>query len=281
MPIESFYQAQRDGKEDINTHVAKLQKLYVDLNDELAKHNENTLSERMLTRRILSTLGKKYNNLKDVCDTIPTTTQTVNLLIELCAIELRADKFASAEAMALVTHENDKKMSNSIKVMSSKSMKRGADSAKQKFPCNKNKQLGHWAAECTQKQQHAGNRGSKSAAKKNADVFPVHAMGALRSSIVGADSCYCDSGATRHITPNKHYFVSYTKFANFETIVLGKKNVLMQAYGEGMINVHMFHNGRWHDTILKNVWYVPDASAHLFSVKAAAKNGYSTTLNEK
>jgi len=49
MLIESFFQAKRDCKEDISTHVAKLQKLFVDLNDELAKHNENTLSERMLT----------------------------------------------------------------------------------------------------------------------------------------------------------------------------------------------------------------------------------------
>ena len=32
---------------------------------------------------------------------------------------------------------------------------------------------------------------------------------------------------------------------------------------------------------MKNVWYVPVASAHLFSVKAATQNGYSTTLNEK
>jgi len=31
----------------------------------------------------------------------------------------------------------------------------------------------------------------------------------------------------------------------------------------------------------KDVWYVPDASAHLFSVKAAAPNGYSTNLNER
>jgi hypothetical protein len=31
----------------------------------------------------------------------------------------------------------------------------------------------------------------------------------------------------------------------------------------------------------KNVWYVPDANAPIFSVKAAAQNGYSTTLNEK
>ena len=75
--------------------------------------------------------------------------------------------------------------------------------------------------------------------------------------------------------------MSYKKFANPETIALGKKNVLMQAFGQGTINVQIFYNGRWHDAILKNVWYVPDASANLFSVKAAAKNGYSTTLNEK
>jgi hypothetical protein len=62
--------------------------------------------------------------------------------------------------------------------------------------------------------------------------------------------------------------------------VLGKKNVLMEAYGQGMKNVQMFHNGIWHDPIMKNVCYVPNASAHLFSVKAAAEDGYSTTLNE-
>jgi len=54
-------------------------------------------------------------------------------------------------------------------------------------------------------------------------------MGASRASSVDSDSWYFDSGATRHITPNIRYFVSYTKFAYPETIVLGKKNVLMQA----------------------------------------------------
>jgi len=96
-----------------------------------------------------------------------------------------------------------------MKVNSSKSVKRGADSAKQKFPCNKCKQLGHWAAECPQKQQHAGDRGGKLAAKKTADAVPVHVMGASRASSVNADTWYCDSGATPHITPNKHYFVSH------------------------------------------------------------------------
>ena len=68
----------------------------------------------------------------------------MNLLIEeLCAIELLADKLASAEATSFVAHENEKK-SNFTKVNSSKSTKRGADPAKQKFLCNKSKKLGHW-----------------------------------------------------------------------------------------------------------------------------------------
>jgi hypothetical protein len=54
----------------------------------------------------------------------------------------------------------------------------------------------------------------------------------------------------------------------------------MQAYGEGTIKVQLFHNGTWHDVVLKDVWYVPDASAHLFSVKAAAKNGYCTIFSK-
>jgi hypothetical protein len=69
---------------------------------------------------------------------------------------------------------------------------------------------------------------------------------------VDADSWYCESSATRHITPNKQYFISYTKFAIPETIVLGKKNIPMQAYGQGLINIQMFHKGVWHYAILKD-----------------------------
>jgi len=43
MLIEFFFHAQRDRKEDIGMHVAKLQKPFVDLTDELEKHSENTV----------------------------------------------------------------------------------------------------------------------------------------------------------------------------------------------------------------------------------------------
>jgi hypothetical protein len=66
MLIESLFQAQRDCKEDISANVAKLKKLFVDLNDELVKHNENMLSGRMLTGQLLLTLATEYDNFKDV-----------------------------------------------------------------------------------------------------------------------------------------------------------------------------------------------------------------------
>jgi hypothetical protein len=82
---------------------------------------------------------------------------------------------------AFVLHENDKNKLYSTKVNSSKSKKRGADSAKRVFSY-KCRQLGHWAAaECPQKQQRAGNRGGKSDAKKNADAVLMHVIWASRA----------------------------------------------------------------------------------------------------
>jgi hypothetical protein len=125
MLSKSFFQAQQDCKEDITTQAAKLQQLSVDLNSELAKHSKNKLSECTLTGRILSTFGNEYFNFKNVWDTIPTSKQMVNLLIQkLCVFELPADKLASAEATAFTAHENNKKKLNYVKLNSSKSKKK-------------------------------------------------------------------------------------------------------------------------------------------------------------
>ena len=92
----NLFQAKRDEQREISIHVAKLQKLFADLNVELVKHGENKFSERMRNGRILSTLGKEYDNFKGLWDIIHTDHQKLNLLIEkLCSIEtreLRADK---------------------------------------------------------------------------------------------------------------------------------------------------------------------------------------------
>lgn len=187
MLIDSFFQAKRDEKKDINTHVAKLQKLFVDLNAELTKHNKNTLSERILNGRIMSTLGKEYDNFKDLWDTIPTADQKLNLLIEkLCSIELReirTDK-ESNEVTAFVAKgtSNKRKQAERPKDTSNK-----LECAKKKFPCNKCKELGHWAAECPQNKssEHQGTSANKNQNKTNA--FSAYSFGAAADGCIKPD----------------------------------------------------------------------------------------------
>lgn len=57
------------------------------------------------------------------------------------------------------------------------------------------------------------------------------------------DSWYCNSGASRHTTSKTPYFFWYEKFATTETILLGKKNVLMKACSQGTVKIQMFYNG--------------------------------------
>lgn len=53
-------------------------------------HKENTLSERILNGRMLSTLGNEYDHFKDLWDTIPEASQRLNLLVaKLSTIEAR------------------------------------------------------------------------------------------------------------------------------------------------------------------------------------------------
>ena len=80
--VEQFYRVQKDETEDMITHIANLQKLFMDMNVELRNHKLNELSEIMLTLRIMSTLGKEYNSFRDVWDSLPADKQTLSLLIE-------------------------------------------------------------------------------------------------------------------------------------------------------------------------------------------------------
>ncbi|XP_023229252.1 uncharacterized protein LOC111629572 [Centruroides sculpturatus] len=149
--------------------------------------------------------------------------------------------------------------------------------AKQKFPCNKCKQLGHWAAECPQKKTGVGTNKQRSGNV----VFISHVMGMSIGNYIDANKWYCDSGATKHITPNKQYFESYREFVVPEVKSLGKQGVSMYAHGQRTIRIQVRRNNTWYNVEMKNVFYVPDATGHLFSVKAAASNGYRIVTDDR
>ncbi|XP_046988542.1 uncharacterized protein LOC124594224 [Schistocerca americana] len=101
------------------------------LNDELTKHEENTLSERKLNGRIISLLGKGYDNFKDLWETIPLENLSMNLHIEkLCTIQLCEQNVMHITAFVVC-------------ITWKKKMSKGR--TKQNFTCNKSKHICHWA----------------------------------------------------------------------------------------------------------------------------------------
>ncbi|KAL0266989.1 UNVERIFIED_CONTAM: hypothetical protein PYX00_009379 [Menopon gallinae] len=266
--IEKFFKVERDTSEDISTHIAKLQKLFMDLNNELEKNNENRLSDKILNGRILSTLGNEFDNFKDVWDIIPAEEQTVNLLIEkLCGIEMRSEKLATDENALFVRKIVKKPEKNS------------RTNPKKKFPCNFCKQFGHWIAECPKRKEE--EKESRKTAKRGQSAFFSAVLTATNDQSTPKDEWYCDSGASRHITHSKENFFRYRAFRSPIEIMLGKKGVKMKAFGSGNVHVKIFLNGKWQNLELLNVWYVPDAFANLISVRAAVKHGCEVVFGSK
>ena len=77
-----------------------------------------------------------------------------------------------------------------------------------------------------------------------------------------------DSGASSHMTPNKHQLVDYEEFFEPELITIGDGKKL-KAFGHG--NVH-FRTSEFTGTLI-NVLWIPDLKANLFSVGRAMEMG--------
>ena len=269
MLIETFFLSKRVDSEDISQHVAKLQRIFTDLNTELTKNNENTLSERMLTGRILSTLGKEYDNFKDLWDTIPAKDQKLNLLIEkLCAIELMRESRAShvTGASAFVAHRVEAKDSQE-KTKRKKDKRYSKDDLKKKFPCWKCHELGHWAAEFKNKEKKT----EQAAKPKETSAFMVHTLEAF-GALLDPEKWYCDSGASSHVSLNRSFFETFREFEKPRIISLDRKNVTMTAVGQGDIRVQ----SKQREIVLRDVLFVPKASANLLSVNVVAASNHNT-----
>ena len=82
-----------------------------------------------------------------------------------------------------------------------------------------------------------------------------------------------DSGASRHMTPQKHLFINFNQFTDSEKVGLGDGYTL-DAIGIGDVKVITRLNRRVKRvSILHDVLYVPDLTTSLFSVRAATEKG--------
>ncbi|GBL95435.1 hypothetical protein AVEN_154827-1 [Araneus ventricosus] len=80
--MEQFFLSEKDGDDEVATHIDKLQKNFSELNDELKREAKATLRDLLLMRRIMSTLPSEFFEFKRVWESIPIEERSVNKLKE-------------------------------------------------------------------------------------------------------------------------------------------------------------------------------------------------------
>ncbi|GFQ98173.1 retrovirus-related Pol polyprotein from transposon TNT 1-94 [Trichonephila clavata] len=100
--MEKFFRSEKELEDDIASHIAKLQRNFSELNDELRRVAKTTLPDLLLMSRIMSTLPSEYFEFKSVWESVPIEERSVNKLTErLRLIEMRLPS-KSTDSTALV-----------------------------------------------------------------------------------------------------------------------------------------------------------------------------------
>jgi hypothetical protein len=110
-------------------------------------------------------------------------------------------------------------------------------------------------------------------------AFPAFAY----RSIHNKTDWFADSGATQHMTDQRHLFNSFIPVTtgNRPVIGIGTDNAPLNVQGHGTIKIRSKVDGTWHEGTLHNVLYVPNIGVNLFSIGAAADMGLTFTIDKK
>ena len=273
----------KDASHSIAMHVSKLQKLWLELNEESLRIDACRLPETLLVMRILSTLPEEYFEFRAIWESVPREERSIEYLLErLTMVEMRISKrqgdtsASSSSALAAkgrwqqsAVHANDSERSvrTGDKKFVSKTKSQKDYSKIRCYVCH---ELGHTKYKCPK-----NNQNQSSDSRHQGGAFG-EALFAGKGS--DTDLWIADTGATHHMTKSKDFFVSYAAFPEPRPVTLGNHK-LMLAYGCGNIQVETLVNGKWKQYHLKDVWYTPDVVKNLFSVPTAADKGMEYWLD--
>ncbi|KAJ8888730.1 hypothetical protein PR048_008222 [Dryococelus australis] len=107
----------------------------------------------------------------------------------------------------------------------------------------------------------------------------IYVMPAIISECA-IDEWVMDSGASEHMSHDKHIFINYKELECSKEIILGDGKVI-QAVGIGDLKLQANNEHAWLDTTLYNVLYVPNIKVNIFSVNTATGKGYQIQMNSE
>jgi hypothetical protein len=266
----------KDSSDSVAVHISKLQKLWLELNEESFRIDACRLPQTLLIMRILSTLPEDYFEFRSTWESVPRDQRSIEYLLErLTMVEMRLTKRQndtkdSCAAAALFVKESSVKSKATTEKKHGGYKKKPKDYSKMK--CYNCGVLGHSKYKCPKKES-----GIQDSLQKGANVALYGEV--FLSEVSDTDMWIADTGASHHMTKTKEFYSTYNDFVEPQKIMLGNNKVML-AYGQGDIQVETLVNGQVQQHVLKDVWYTPEVVKNLFSLPSAADRGLQYWLDK-
>ncbi len=266
----------KDASDSIATHISKLQKLWLELNEESMRVDRANLPQTLLLMRILSTLPQEYFEFRTTWESVPRDQRTVEYLQErLTMVEMRVSQKRAEEPGTCTALISKFKQNSVTKQKQAADFKPKKDHSKIKCYSCGNK--GHFQNKCPNLKKDDNDKKKDSDHSHKAEALCGVAL--VMDGVSESSVWISDTGASHHMTNSTAYFSSYKMFDEPRPIIVGNQRTML-AYGSGNIRVEALVDDVWREHYLSDVWYAPDVVKNLFSVPAAADKGLTYRLDK-
>lgn len=249
---QQFYEIKKIPEDTIEMHIAKIEELV-----ERLRNLGEPLSEKMVITKILMTLPQTYNHFITAWESYAEDKRTLKNLTNRLVLEQSRMNHNDVDSKAFPVKQQ----------YHQKEIKKPGR-------CYKCNQEGHWIKDCPLWKNNQ-NRYDKQQHFTKSNAF----MGDSHYVINTEEKWILDSGASEHMTLHREWFNTFRNFHEPTKVKIGDGTIL-NAIGEGNIDVLMQTQDGWKRKFLQNVLFVPKLKVNLFSATTAMDKGYEMYSNK-
>lgn len=254
----------KDPGDSIASHIAKLQKIWQELQQESTRVDGKDLPITLLLMRVLSTLPEEYREFRTTWESVPRENRTIAYLQErLSMVEMRIERQAKGNNSGTEALFSNGKLKGNIH----RKEKKSNESEVFKYKCNHCKKKGHMAKDYRIKLLDKSSKNTKGTTSNMAETYI--AFNAVTSSEQKHVEWCLDSGSSSHMTANKELFQGMQHVS--DTLNLANKETA-SIKGVGEVEIRVKQGNKITNATLSKVLYVPDLRSNLLSVSKITDN---------
>lgn len=289
---EQLYSYRKLEKDDMSTHISKIEALC----NKLESLGE-PMNERIKVSRIVNTLGDKYRNFISSWHNDQKILRTMNelsprLLLEESLYNINhSHRNPRSEALPAsskrptnfrkpnygVNNYNNNSQQPSQQKPSKNDSPSSSSNNKARYPCGYCKKRGHWISECRKRMYNESKKQNPGGTNKanNDESVALTAIACLSNS---GSQFIIDSGATDHMSCERSYFKSLRYLDSPIAVTVGGNKII---WATGIGEIHCVRSETSTSKfILKDVLFVPELCANLFSVSSAESKGSEISFKD-